>query len=355
MPLEFTYDMRSPRVVFGVGAVQRLTDEIARLGTRRVLVLCTPGRGATVEQVAAQLGARVVGVFARARMHVPLEVVDAATAEAERAQADLCVCVGGGSAIGLAKAIALRSGLPYLAIPTTYAGSEMTSIWGISAGGNKTTGRDPRVVPRTVVYDPMLTISLPPHVSGPSGMNAIAHCVEALYAPDANPVTSILAEEGIRALGEALPAVVRHPGDVEARTGALYGAWLAGMSLAGAAMGLHHRICHTLGGSYDLPHAETHAVVLPHVVAYNRPATPAAVARIARALRADDAATALLELASGLGCPTSLRQIGLKEMDLDGAAARVVETPYSNPRAFDGASVRALLSDAYHGRSPFPQ
>jgi maleylacetate reductase len=352
MALAFTHDVRAPRVVFGSGAVQRIGDEMDRLGAARVLLVCTARRGDAVERVLAAAGARVAGVFDGARMHVPADVADAALAEARRVDADLCLAVGGGSAIGTAKAVALRGGPGFLAVPTTYAGSEMTAIWGMTEGGRKTTGRDPRVLARTVVYDPDLTASLPRSVAGPSGMNALAHCVEALYAPEISPATASMAEEGIRALAASLPAVARGGAGEEAREGALYGAWLAGSALGAAQMGLHHRICHALGGSFGLPHAETHAVVLPHAAAFNAPAAPAARARAARALGADDAAGALFDLGAALGCPSSLREIGLREDQLDEAAMRVVETPYPNPRPFDRASVRALLDDAWHGRRP---
>lgn len=348
----FTYDVRSPRVVFGAGALERFADEVDRLGATRVLVLCTPGRADTVERIRGALGGQLVGVFDRARMHVPAATARAALAEAERVAADLCVSLGGGSAIGLGKAVALRGGPAHLAIPTTYAGSEMTPIWGISDEGRKTTGRDPAVVPRTVIYDPLLTLSLPANVTATSGMNALAHCVEALYAPDANPITSLLAQEGIRALARSLPAAAPDGRDVVARTESMYGAWLAGTALGAVGMGLHHRICHALGGTFNLPHAETHTVVLPHVVAFNAPAAPDAIARTAAALGADDAAGALFDLAAGLGCPTSLRELGMREADLDLAAERVVEVSYPNPRDYDHASVRALLTDAFRGTRP---
>ena len=352
MPLAFTHDVRAPRVVFGAGALERIPDELDRLGATRVLLICTPRRGDAVERVAAAAGARVAGVFDGARMHVPAEVADAALAEARRVGADLCIAVGGGSAIGVAKAVALRDGPPFIAVPTTYAGSEMTAIWGISAEGRKTTGRDPRVLARTVLYEPALTIPLPPGVTAASGMNAIAHCVEALYAHDGSSVTSLLAEEGIRALASSLPAAVRDGTALDARSGALYGAWLAGGALGAVAMGLHHRICHTLGGTFDLPHAETHAVMLPYVAAFNAPAAPDAMHRAARALGAEDAAAALFDLRAALGCPASLRELGMREDRLDAAAERVVETPYPNPRPFDTDYVRAILADAWAGRRP---
>lgn len=352
MPLAFTHDVHAPRVVFGPGALDRIPDELDRLGAGRVLLICTPRRGDAVGQVAAALGARLAGIFDGARTHVPAEAVDAALDEARRVEADLCMAVGGGSAIGVAKAVALRDGPCFVAVPTTYSGSEMTTIWGISANGFKATGRDPRVLPRTVLYEPALTLSLPPAVTAASGMNALAHGMEALYAHDGTPVTSLMAEEGIRALAAHLPGAVRDGADGEARSGALYGAWLAGSSLGAVAMGLHHRICHVLGGSFDLPHAETHAVMLPYVAAFNAPAARDAMQRAARALGADDAAGALYDLRAALGCPASLRELGMMQGQLDAAADRVVESPYPNPRPFHAVDVRALLRAAWAGRRP---
>jgi alcohol dehydrogenase class IV len=285
-------------------------------------------------------------------MHVPVEVARAAREEAERAGADGCVAVGGGSTTGLAKAIALASPLPILAIPTTYAGSEMTPIWGLTEGGVKRTGRDLRVLPRTVIYDPELTLTLPAALSATSGMNAIAHCVEALYSKDANPVISLMSEEGIRALAASLPAIVRQSADLEARSQALYGAWLAGCALGAVGMALHHKLCHTLGGAFNLPHAETHTVILPHAAAYNAPAAPEAMSRVARALGRDAAPQGLYDLAASLGAPSSLRELGMPEEGLDRAADLAVENPYYNPRPVTRGGIRALLENAFHGGPP---
>jgi len=352
--LTFTYDALPARVVFGNGSLDRLGEEVARLGLGRMLVLCTPGQRDRAKDVAERLGDRAASLFDRAVMHVPIEIAEAARAEAQRLSIDGCVAIGGGSTIGLGKAIALQSGLPIVAVPTTYAGSEMTPIWGISEGGHKRTGRDPKVLPRSVIYDPGLTLGLPPGVAGPSGMNAVAHCVEALYSEAANPIASLMAEEGLRALGESLPQIVRRPDDLEARSQALYGAWLAGSVLGSVGMALHHKLCHTLGGSFNLPHAEVHTVVLPHAAAYNRKAAPAAMARIARALRADDAPEGLYNLAVAVKARVALRDIGMKEADLDKAAEIATTNPYFNPRPVTGEGVRALLDDAFHGRRPSP-
>jgi maleylacetate reductase len=350
--LQFTYEALPSRVIFGVGSASRVGEEVERLGAERALVLSTPGQRSLAETIVAQIGARAAGIFSRAAMHVPVEVVEAAQGEAVRLGADLCVAVGGGSTVGLAKALALLIDLPIVAIPTTYAGSEMTPIWGLTKGGAKQTGRDRRVLPRCVIYDPALTVGLLPSVSGPSGMNAIAHCVEALYAPDGNPIVSLMAEEGVRALAASLPRVVREPGDLGARTQALYGAWLAGASLGAVSMGLHHKLCHTLGGLFNLPHAELHAIILPHAARYNSAAAPEAMQRVARALGVADAPGGLFDLSREVGAPSALRDIGMREEDLDSAAERATHDPYRNPAPVTKEGVRELLENAYYGARP---
>jgi alcohol dehydrogenase class IV len=347
----FVCDMLPGRVVFGIGALDRLPEEVDKLG-KRALVLSTPEQKALAEDAALGLGARAVGVFAKAAMHVPIEVARAARDEAKRLGADCYVACGGGSTIGLGKAIALETALPVIAGPTTYAVSEMTTILGITEAGQKNTLKDRRVLPRTTIYDPKLTLSLPARLSATSGMNAIAHSVEALYAENANPVTSLMAEEGIAALARSLPVVVEQPGDLAARSDALYGAWLCGIALGAVGMALHHKLCHVLGGSFDLPHAETHTIVIAHAAAYNRDTAPEAMARVARALGADDAPAGLYDLAARIGAPMKLGDLGLREADLDRAADIAVRNPYYNPRAVTRDGVRALLDDAFFGRRP---
>jgi alcohol dehydrogenase class IV len=348
----FTYDALPIRVVFGTGSLDRLGEEIERLGAQRALVLSTPEQRASAEEVARRIGARAAGIYDKAVMHVPIEAAEAAREVAAELRADCCVAIGGGSTTGLGKAIALTSSLPILAIPTTFAGSEMTPIQGITADGVKKTVRDLRMLPKTVIYDPALLLSLPARIAGPSGMNAIAHSVEALYAQEANPITSLMAEESIRALAQSLPVVVSEPQNLEARAEALYGAWLAGISLATVGMALHHKLCHTLGGTFNLPHAETHTVVLPHAARYNASAAPEAMARVARALRARDAAGGLYDLAKAIGAPLSLASIGMPEHGLDRAADLAVTNPYWNPQPLDRGAIRALLQAAWEGRRP---
>lgn len=348
----FAYNGQPGRVVFGPGALSQLGKEIETMGARRALVLSTPEQRASAEKIAAMLGARAAGVFDRAVMHVPIETAREAREVARQLGADCAVAVGGGSTTGLGKAIALDSGLPILAIPTTYAGSEMTPIYGITEGGLKKTGRDPRVLPRTVLYDPELTLTLPVGLSVTSGINAIAHAAEGLYSVDGNPIMDLMAEEGIRALGQALPAIKADAKDIEARGDALYGAWLCGIVLGNVGMALHHKLCHTLGGSYNLPHAETHTIVLPHALAYNAKAAPEAMRRIARALEGKSAAQAVFDLARNNGAPVALRDIGMQAGDLDQACDIALQNQYPNPRPLERAAIRQLLQDAYEGKRP---
>ena len=351
----FVYESHASRVIFGRGAATRIGEELERLGLSRALVLSTPGHEAEARAVAERLGQRAAGVLATARVHVPTELAAAAVQTARELAADCTIGYGGGSTIGLGKAIALELGLPQLAVPSTYAGSEMTSIWGLTAGGEKRTGRDARVLPRVVIYDPLLTVGLSARTTAASGLNALAHAVEALYSTGANPVTTLLGEEAIRALADALPRAVRDGGDLEARGDALYGAYLAGYVLGAVPMALHHQLCHALGGAFDLPHAELHALVLPHVVRFNAPAVPAAIARIARALGDADPAARLRRMVDELALPASLEALGVPRAGLAEVAHRVVARPYSNPRPIDEASVLALLHDLFTGRLAAPE
>jgi alcohol dehydrogenase class IV len=275
----FDYTAAPARVVFGAGSLRHLVREIEALGARRALILSTPEQRGSAQRVAELLGSRAAGVYAEARMHVPIETARGAREEARRVGADCAVAIGGGSTTGLGKAIALdvaadASRFPILAIPTTYAGSEMTPIWGLTEAGVKKTGRDPRVLPVAVIYDPELTLTLPLGLTVTSALNAIAHAAEGLYAHDGNPVMSLMAEEGIRAAASALGPLMKNARDPDARSDALYAAWLCGTVLGNVAMGLHHKLCHTLGGTFELPHAEVHTVVLPHALAYNAAAAP---------------------------------------------------------------------------------
>lgn len=347
MTASFTYDALPMRVTFGAGSLASLSAETQRLGLTRVLVLCTPEQRELAERAATLLGSSAVGIFDQARMHVPVATVSAASEIASDLDIDGCVAIGGGSTIGLGKALALKHGWPVVAVPTTYAGSEMTPIWGLTEQGRKQTGRDRQVLPRTVVYDPDLTMTLPVAVSVTSGLNALAHAVEALYAPDGSPVIAAMAEQGVRDLVEALPRIAADPLDPAGRAQALQGAWLCGACLGATTMGLHHKLCHVLGGMLDLPHADTHAVMIPVVAAFNLPAAPSALAAMQRATGADDPAAVLARLADQLGAPRTLAQLGVTTSDLAAVAAEVLANPYSNPRPVSEQDLMTLLNAAW--------
>jgi maleylacetate reductase len=337
------------RVSFGAGNRSKLADEVNKLGLKRVLVLSTEFQRDLAQEISDSLGELSVGVYAKAEMHVPIETARDAQRFATEAGADGCIAVGGGSTTGLGKAIALEYGTPIIALPTTYAGSEMTPVWGLTADGVKKTGKDPRVLPTSVIYDPELTLSLPVGMSVTSGFNAIAHAVEALYAPDGSPIISLMAEEGVRALITALPNIVADPENIEHRSAALYGAWLCGATLGATTMSLHHKLCHTLGGTFNLPHAETHTVVLPYALAYNAPSAPGAVEALRRATGASDPAAFLRKLSLKLGAPASLRELGLSEQDVEKAVDLATRNPYANPREVTPAGIRRLLTQALNG------
>ncbi|HEX2392382.1 MAG TPA: maleylacetate reductase [Solirubrobacterales bacterium] len=347
----FAYEGLPGRVVFGAGSLAGAGAEIERLGRERALLLVGPAMSEAAAELARSLGGGMAGCFQAIRPHVPVATAAEAVAAARAREADCLLALGGGSTIGTAKAVALETGLPIVAVPTTYAGSEMTPVWGSTAGDRKTTGRDARVLPKVVLYDPELTLTLPPVASAASGMNALAHGVEALYAPGRNPLTSLIAEAAIGALAESLPAVTETPGDLSARAAALYGAHLAGAAFALAGSGLHHRICHVLGGAYDLPHAETHGILLPHVVAFQEPAAPEPMARVALALGAaegEPAAAALRRLAGRMGAPQALREVGMPADGIEPVIPAILEVaPPDNPRPVGAEDIASILRAAY--------
>jgi maleylacetate reductase len=323
------------------------------------MVINDPAALAPARQIVDDLGSAVCARITEVVQHVPVAAVEAAVAEAGRAAAEVLVCVGGGSATGLAKGVARELGIPIVAVPTTYAGSEMTSIWGMTDGGQKTTGRAELVRPRTVVYDPVLTVGLPVPISVTSGINATAHCVEALYAPDTSPLTTLAAAEGIRAMATALPRVIAEPADVDARGLALRGAWLSGWSLEVSSTSLHHKLCHVLGGLLDLPHSPLHTVVLPYAVAHVAPSALLAMRVLLESLgvsgAAWDAGGLLWEHHAELGAPTSLAMIGMREEDLDRAVDAAVAALAGQPlvpRSITGDQLRRLITNAWHGERP---
>jgi maleylacetate reductase len=355
----FTYDQLPARIVFGAGRLAEVGAEAERLGAQRVMLVSDQAITALADNVAAQLGARLAVRWSEVIQHVPVDLADRARQAATAANIDAVVCIGGGSSTGLAKALALSHGVPIVAVPTTYAGSEQTTIYGLTGGRHKQTGKNPIVQPKVVVYDPELTLGLPPQVTGPSAFNALAHSVEALYAPGCNPVTSALALEGVRAIHDSLPTVMVKPDDIDARGTLLYGAYLSGIALGTTSTGLHHKLCHVLGGRFNLVHADAHSVILPHAVAFNAPALPAEMARLAESLGepGGDPAAALWDLAVASNVPTRLADLRgdeglLRREDLPGAAHVAAEEITVNPRPIDEAALLALLERAYEGVRP---
>lgn len=359
---DFVYNAMPGRVVFRVGASADIGDELERLGSARTMITTSRGNRATSEGVAAGLGPRCMGLYEDAKAHVPVEQAEAASQWAREHDVDSVVSIGGGSPIGLAKAIAHETGIPIIAVPTTYSGSEMTGLVGVTRDGVKRTVAGPAILPKTVIYDPALTYAVPPGATATTGMNAIAHCVEALYVPAANPVSSLLAEAGLSALIRGLPAAVRDGEDAEARGLALYGAYLAGAALGATGIALHHKVCHALGGSFGVAHGDANAIILPQAVAFNAAAARVPIAAAARAMGASDnasddaaastAAPFLFDFVANMGAPTSLESVGLDHGALDDAARIAMELINDNPRPVDYQGVRALLEDAWVGQRP---
>lgn len=354
----FVYVGQPCRVVLGAGVVARLKDEIAALGCRRALFCCTPRRADAVATLAGTVGPLAAGVCARALPFTPIEAVEDGRRAAREHDADCLVSYGGGNAVGFAKAIALELDIPIIAVATTYAGSETTALQGIRYADGRRNHASPRMLPRTVIYDPALSVDLPLAVSIPSGIHAIAHAVGSFFAANSNPVTALTAEEGIRVMAGALPRIARDPAQLDARGDALYAAWLCGSTLMSSSTVLHHKICHVLAGDFGLTHAETNCIVLPHATAYNREAAPEAMRRIARALsvtsgnETPDAPAALFSLLRRSGAPTALKDIGMAREDLDRAVGLIMTNPYHNPRRYEREAIGALLDDAWEGRPP---
>ncbi len=350
--MRFVHDTLPQRVSFGSGeAAASLEREVAELGASRVMVIASKREMDTAGTLTENL--RVLLRYDDVVMHVPVEVAARGREAAATHNVDAIVSVGGGSTTGLAKAIALTTGLPVVAVPTTYAGSEATAVWGLTQGNRKTTGTDPRVLPKVIVYDATLTLTLPVPISVASGLNALAHCVDAMWAPKADPINAALAGEGIRSLAAGLPRVVSDPFDLNGREMALYASYLSAVAFASAGSGLHHKICHVLGGAYNLPHAQTHAIVLPYVLAFNGPAAPDAEHRIAAAFGTNRAIDGLEDLRRELGAPHALRDYGFAEDAIPEAAEAILPAvPPGNPRPVTVADLERLLRAAWSGADP---
>lgn len=348
---DFVFAGVPTRVVFGLGTLAQATDAVKSLGRHKALVLSTPHQADQAQDVADRLGPLAAGLFTEAAMHTPVDVTDRAVAAYRASGADCVVSIGGGSTTGLGKAIALRTGADQVVIPTTYAGSEMTDILGETDKGEKTTRRDPAIRPELVIYDVALTLGLPIPMTVTSALNAIAHAVEGLYATDANPITDMMARDSVRAFAQALPKVIANPTDTDARAEVLYGAWLGSTVLGSVSMALHHKLCHVLGGSFGLPHAETHAIMLPHTAGFNALAVPDKLRPIAD-LMGGTVGGGLWDFAKRLGAPLRLSDLGLQEADLDRATAIAMRQPYANPRPFTQDDIKTILTAALHGTRP---
>ncbi len=346
----FIYRGLPARVVFGFGTTESLADELQRLGISRPFVVTTPQQADMGERLRALAGDLASELFSEATMHTPVAVTERAMTAFAAARSDGIVAIGGGSTIGLGKAIALRNDAPQVVLPTSYAGSEMTTIIGQTVNGLKTTQKSLRVLPETVIYDIHHTLTLPPLMTITSGINAIAHAVEALYAEEANPVLSLLASDGISKMASALARVTAAPGDLDVRSDALHGAFLCAICLGSGGIALHHKLCHVLGGAFDLPHAETHTVVLPHALAYNAPAVPDAMRALRAALGSPSPAGAIYDIAATGGAPTSLRELGMPEDGIEHGVRLSLQNPYLNPRPLDSSALRQLLRNAWEGR-----
>jgi alcohol dehydrogenase class IV len=350
--MRFVHDNLPQRVCFGSGeAAAHLAAEIENLQATRVMLISAKEEKEIADGITTDIP--IVLRHDDVVMHVPVEVAERARQAARQANADVLVSVGGGSTTGLAKAVAMTTGLPVVAVPTTYAGSEATAVWGLTEGAKKTTGTDPRVLPKVIVYDANLTLTLPVPMSVASGLNALAHCVDAMWAPKADPINAAFAAEGIRSLAASLPRVVTDPFDLNGREQALYASYLSAVAFASAGSALHHKICHVLGGAYNLPHAQTHATVLPYVLAFNGPAAPEAERRIATAFGANRAIDGLQDLRRELAAPHALRDYGFTEDAIPAAAEAILPAvPPSNPRPVTVTDLRRMLRAAWSGTDP---
>ena len=352
MSLNFEHTTLGQRVRFGAGqAAQNLAAEVDRFNAATIMVIAGEREIDLATRVTASIEVRVW--HTEVVMHVPLDTAEKARQIASDHDVDLLVSIGGGSTTGLAKAVALTTGIPIVAVPTTYAGSEATNVWGITEAARKTTGVDDRVLPETVIYDSELMLSLPVDMSVASGLNGMAHCIDSLWAPHANPINAALAAEGIRALSHGLPKIVADPHDINGRDQALYGAYLAAVSFASAGSGLHHKICHVLGGTFDLPHAQTHATVLPYVLAFNAAHAPQAEQRAAAAFGTNTALEGLQRLREQVGAPQKLSDYGFTAAGVPEAVEIILEKlPANNPREIMKDNLTALLTAALHGDDP---
>ncbi|MFC5947446.1 maleylacetate reductase [Pseudonocardia lutea] len=348
--LHYSHDTVGGRLLFGAGSARdALSGELDRLGATRALLVADVAAPDLLQRITEPLADRIVVTLTDVRQHVPIEQAEAARAAARDHDVEAIITVGGGSATGLGKAVALTRDVPIISVPTTYAGSELTPIWGLTEARRKSTGRDERVRPKVVVYDPELLTSLPAEVATASAFNALAHCYETLWASATTPVARMYALEGIEWVTTGLRMSSGAVGDDLRRAETLlHGTYFAGTAFAITGSGLHHKICHVLGGRFGLPHAQTHTALLPHVAAFNQETLDGLDPRLAHALHASDSREGLAALYAATGAPQSLQQVGLTASQLPEAIAAVQESlPIPNPRPVTAAAVAELLTAAF--------
>lgn len=346
----FVYQDLSPRVVFGAGSISQLGDELDRISVGQTVLLCTPGRVKQAEAVAQFNGTDRYTISACADTDVSQAAYDRLCGDVATSGADAVVALGGGSPISLGKAWRANAKKPLLILPTTYSGAEMAANWFVGQPPNKRAGRGREALPNTVIYDPELTLDLPPKISAASGMNAMAHAVETLYGPDSNPIVQVMAKDAIRRLGNALPIIATDPRDLDARSDALLAGWIA----AGyrACSGLEHLMAQRIRQHFNLDHAATHAAVLPYVTAFNAPKANAAMHMMCEALGSADPALGLFELNNRLGLQTGLRDLGMPADGIEEIVAIIADADCVNPRQFDRDDLRRIINAAFVGEPP---
>jgi maleylacetate reductase len=352
--MQFDYTPVPSKAVFGENSVMKLAEEIKLLGGSRVMIACTKNMVGRLGHVLDDLGDMVSSIYDKAEPHCPEHIALGAVQEFKQKNCDIVVAIGGGSTIGIGKAITLRTDAPLIVVATTPCGSESTPIHGMLIGNKKKTGRDRKVIASTSIYDPSLTTTMNAHLTGTIGMNSLAHCVEALYAQVKSPVSDMMAIEGIKALTQGLPGSIENPNDLKAREQVLYGGMLSGYCVTLAGIAIHHKLCHVLGGHHGIPHGESNSVILPYAAAYNESAAPEAMEKIKSAMGTNNASGGIFDFATKIKVPKSLKELGMRESDLDLAAQETIErTPY-NPKPVQEKSVREMLQQAYEGVRPVP-
>ena len=343
-----------PRVVFGNGTFSRVGEEVKRFGAKKALVVCTPGRKKMAEKAAEYIGENCIGILPEAVSQVPIELAEMGREKTRQLGADCLVAVGGGASVGLAKGIAYEVKLPIIDIATTYSGSEVTGFCGMTINGVKRMHQSLNMLASTLIYDPELTLSLPVKVGAASAMNALAHCVDAVYVSTVNPVVAIAAAEGAKWVSVGGPEVVRKPDDLDARAKMLYGAYLSGIALTGG-FALQHGLAHVLGGTFHVEHGLAHSAVLPYVAAYNAKFAPEALKPVAAAMGSDVAGLggAIYDLRAEMGLPASLQEIGFAEKDLATLVKITVDTDNGyNPAPVTEESVSAIVEQMWSGVRP---